>query len=412
MHFIKELRRCNGDERAFILSALFLIMAFQASYFIGIIGQATFSLSAGPGLVSLLTLSYNASMLAGSVVAGIAIDRVGPRQTLICSLVAGIVCSLATWLLPPSAALLMGSSLALGAVWAFAGGTLSAFAPYLTNDQGRLKQVNSLVDSISGAASVLGPGLGGLVASLSSASAVFALMGLALLASLAFALQSHERIRSHVERRQGPSAAGDGVREFAEGLRTVLSSHELRLILAICFLGYFAFGAFDSLESVFYRDVLALDEAWMGWLSMIGGVGCMLGSMALLRIPKERLSLLLLAATLLLEGLGCLLYVGTDQLWCAVLGQLVVGLGSGMSMPVHHTLVQSRCDIGQIGRVSSVIRIGIMSSGVIPLLAAPALADAFGARGVLMGASLMVTLVACGFVLRLRGTKASRAGRA
>ena len=407
MHLVKALRACSPSERALVLASFFLVTAFQSSYFIGIIGYATYALGAGPDLVSLLTLAYNAATFLGSIAAGILIDRRGPRQVLLASLAGGICLASFAWAVPLSPLMLMMSSCLFGLAWSVSSGTLSSFAPYLTQEGERLKQLNGLIDTATSVSVVVGPAIGGTISAASSTSGVFAFMAASLGAALTYAVACKELpgARQAGERDDGPLPKAT-LREFGEGLRVTLSSRDLRLILAMCFFGFFAFGAFDALESVYYRDVLRLDASWMGWLSMVAGVGCTLGSLALLRIPRRQVSLRLLATTLLVEGLGAMLYVGTRKPWCAVLGQLVLGVGNGLSVPVEHTLVQERCEIGQLGRVSSVIRMGIMSSGIVPLLLAPLLADRLGAQSVLFAASTTVAIVALAFLLRLRVRRA------
>ena len=45
------------------------------------------------------------------------------------------------------------------------------------------------------------------------------------------------------------------------------------------------------------------------------------------------------------------------------------------------------------------VRFGVMSAGVLPLLAAPFLADAFGVQPVLFGASCVIAVVGAAFCL-------------
>lgn len=52
-----------------------------------------------------------------------------------------------------------------------------------------------------------------------------------------------------------------------------------------------------------------------------------------------------------------------------------------------------------MGRVISVMRVGMNSAGTLPLLVAPFLANAFGVQAVLFSASAMVTVIAAGFVV-------------
>ena len=140
----------------------------------------------------------------------------------------------------------------------------------------------------------------------------------------------------------------------------------------------------------------------MGWLSAVSGIGGMLGSMLVLKIPKEHFSLRLLAAILVLVGVGSMLYTGTPFVLVAAVGQVVTGIGFGALAPVRTTLTQRRSDPTNIGRVTSVMRVGMNSAGVLPLLAAPALASAFGVQAVLFGASTFAALVGVWYLVRVR----------
>ena len=114
-----------------------------------------------------------------------------------------------------------------------------------------------------------------------------------------------------------------------------------------------------------------------------------------------------LSAMLLVTGLGSMLYVGTGSIAWACVGQLVCGLGFGAMGPTRTTLTQARCDVSHVGRVTSVMRVGMNSAGVLPLFVAPFLADAFGVQAVLFGASTMVAVVAVAFVARTRTRRES-----
>lgn len=172
------------------------------------------------------------------------------------------------------------------------------------------------------------------------------------------------------------------------------------MLFFIGFLGFFAYGAFDSLESLFYRDVLRVGADWMGWLSAASGVGVVVGSLLVLRIPKQRLSTRLLAAILALVGVGSMIYTGTPIVAVAAVGQVICGIGFGALAPVRTTLTQQRCEPGNVGRVSSVMRMGMNSAGTLPLLVSPALAAAFGPQAVLFGASTLAALIGLAFALR------------
>jgi len=55
-------------------------LGFQATYFVGIIGCATYILGAGALEISVLVLCLNAFLVIGSFVGGAVIDAIGPRH--------------------------------------------------------------------------------------------------------------------------------------------------------------------------------------------------------------------------------------------------------------------------------------------------------------------------------------------
>lgn len=94
-------------------------------------------------------------------------------------------------------------------------------------------------------------------------------------------------------------------------------------------MGFFAFGAFDSLESLFYRDVLNVDIVWLGWLSSVVGLTSSVGAFILTKLSARHVNLRLLLGALMAVGIGSMVYVGTDMLGVAIIGQAINGLARG-----------------------------------------------------------------------------------
>ena len=180
---------------------------------------------------------------------------------------------------------------------------------------------------------------------------------------------------------------------MAEGARLTFCDHDLRLIFISGFLGFFAFGAFDSLESLFYRDVLNVDIVWLGWLSSVVGLTSSVGAFILTKLSARHVNLRLLLGALMAVGIGSMVYVGTDMLGVAIIGQAINGLAWGFLEPLQMILIQERADIKYLGRITGFVRFGLMSAGVLPLLAAPFLAEALGVQKVLFGASTIIAQV-------------------
>ena len=85
--------------------------------------------------------------------------------------------------------------------------------------------------------------------------------------------------------------------------------------------------------------------------------------------------------------------MGTPYVACALTGQLLLGAAFGMVTPLTNTLVQMHAPLHVLGRVNSVMNAGFNGAGVLPLLAAPALAAMFGVQQVMVGASIAVFVV-------------------
>ena len=413
----------STPTRRIVAIEFLLMFALQSVYFVGVIGSATYTLHAGAADVALITLSLNACLVAGNAVAGPVIDTVGPRRTLLGVFALCALSGVAAWLLPMGFALLYFSSMTNGLLFGVGTTAIDAYPRFFSADAGELVRMNGLNQVAVGAAVIAGPALAGWITTWASTQAVFVLLAATPLPAIALTWATREQLTTaeadgrgenehSAERADGTAdhhAAYETVDEkgaalttVVEGVRIVFRNDELRTLFLIGFFGFFAYGAFDSLESLFYRDVLRVGTGWMGWLSAVSGIGGMLGSMLVLKIPKERFSLRLLAAILVLVGVGSMLYTGTPFVLVAAVGQVVTGIGFGALAPVRTTLTQRRSDPTNIGRVTSVMRVGMNSAGVLPLLAAPALASAFGVQAVLFGASTFAALVGVWYLVRVR----------
>lgn len=341
----------SGAAARIVAASFFMQLGFQATYFVGIIGCATYVLDADAFAVSGMVLVLNMALVVAGLAAGPLIDAVGLRRTLLFSLALMSAAGLAGWLLPVSYPLLYLVAALLGSLFGLSTTAMDAYPRFVSADDRFLLRANSLVSSAASVAVVAGPALGGLIVSAFPTQADFAVLAFAPLPALALVRATGEKV---VPNRSGAAANGapaageaDGApapasagfwSSLAEGVRATFASRSLRLLFLVGFLGFFAYGAFDSLESLFYRDVLHASAQWMGWLSAIVGVGGTAGSLLAMRVPAKRLSVTLLSAMLLVTGVGSMIYVGTGSIMWACVGQLVTGLGFGAMGPIRTTL--------------------------------------------------------------------------
>lgn len=367
--------------------------ANNAVYFLGLIGAATYDLAGTAFLVAAITLVRNLATSIGNVAAGSVIDSIGPRKTTVAVCAFSAVTSLLIGLGPITEASLIIAAAALGVSGGFINTCTHAYPGYLIATLTGRQRLNGLMVFYSNIAFTLGPIFGGALVSTFSTQSVYLFMAATMAAAGVLALGCHEVLQPERE-----EDAKTGILSgMSDGARMTLQNHDLRLIFISGFLGFFAFGAFDSLESLFYRDVLEVDVVWLGWLSSVVGFTSSIGAWLLTKLPDRMANLTLLLGSLFGVGLASMIYVGTDILAVAIVGQSINGLAWGFLEPLQMILVQEKAPIAYLGRIMGFVRFGLMSAGVLPLLAAPALAEAFGVQAVLFAASCIIALVGAVF---------------
>lgn len=401
-----------------LVAMRFLIYTgFQTSYFIGVIGTLTYADGASVVATSLAVLFMNIFVILGSFAGGAALDAWGPRRHFLLSIVGTLATGAAIIAFGDATGTVLAGAALLGFVMGFAQPIATSYPAYLTDDPVELKDINSAITMFSNVSIIVGPTLGGFAAAAASSRAVFVLMMLftllALIAGWGFRPQAghiagqanndsaEEGERASQANRPNPGTSARAT--FATSIKTVFTNSVLALLFCIIFLSNFGYGAFDPLESFFYRDVLHVGVEWMGWLSSASGVGAVLGAVVALRMPPRLVSLKTLLVALMSVGLGSLLYVGTPYVGVALIGQIALGVAWGVVNPLHNTIVQTTAPLEQLGRVNSVMGFGNMFAGVAPLAIAPWLAATFGVQQTLVGAGLVVTAVPAALLLFGRG---------
>lgn len=399
----------SAQAKRLVAMRFLIYTGFQTSYFIGVIGTLTYADGASVVATSLAVLFMNVFVILGSFAGGAALDAWGPRRHFLLSIVGTLATGAAIIAFGDATEMVLAGAALLGFVMGFAQPIATSYPAYLTDDPVELKDINSAITMFSNVSIIVGPTLGGFVAAAASSRAVFVLMMLfTLLAFIAgwgfrpqaghIAGQANNDSAEEGERAvQSPSTSARAT--FAASIKTVFTNSVLALLFCIIFLSNFGYGAFDPLESFFYRDVLHVGVEWMGWLSSASGVGAVLGAVVALRMPPRLVSLKTLLVALMSVGLGSLLYVGTPYVGVALIGQIALGVAWGVVNPLHNTIVQTTAPLDQLGRVNSVMGFGNMFAGVAPLAIAPWLAATFGVQQTLVGAGMVVTAVPAALLL-------------
>lgn len=411
--FSKPQPSLSVQAKHLVAMRFLIYTGFQTSYFIGIIGTLTYADDASVVATSLAVLFMNVFVILGSFAGGAALDAWGPRRHFMLSIVGTLATGAAIIAFGSATGTVLAGAALLGFVMGFAQPIATSYPAYLTDDPVELKDINSTITMFSNVSIIVGPTLGGFVAAAASSRAVFVLMmlftALALIAGWSFKPRA-----GFATTREGKPATGEITSDkasqssdpntpsratFVTSIKTVFTNSVLALLFCIIFLSNFGYGAFDPLESFFYRDVLHAGVEWTGWLSSASGVGAVLGAVVALRLPPHLVNLKTLLVALMSVGLGSLLYVGTPYVGVALVGQIALGVAWGVVNPLHNTIVQTTAPLEQLGRVNSVMGFGNMFAGVVPLAIAPWLAATFGVQQTLVGAGMVVTAVPAALLL-------------
>lgn len=398
--FPKSQPSLSARAKRLVAMRFLIYTGFQTSYFIGVIGTLTYADGASVVATSLAVMFMNVFVILGSFAGGAALDAWGPRRHFWLSIVGTLATGAAIIAFGDATETVLAGAVLLGFVMGFAQPIATSYPAYLTDDPVELKDINSTITMFSNVSIIVGPTLGGFAAAAASSRAVFVLMMLftvlALIAGWGFKPREG-RIAGRAGQSSSPNTPARAT--FATSIKTVFTNSVLALLFCIIFLSNFGYGAFDPLESFFYRDVLHVGVEWMGWLSSACGVGAVLVAVVALRMPPRFVSLKTLLVALMTVGLGSLLYVGTPYVGVALIGQIALGVAWGVVNPLHNTIVQTTAPFEQLGRVNSVMGFGNMFAGVAPLAIAPWLAATFGVQRTLVGAGMVVTAVPAALLL-------------
>lgn len=424
---LAEARALAPAARRLVLMRFLIYVGIQSCYFIGVLGTLTYSMDGEVASTAVVVALLNLFQIVGSFAGGAYLDARGPRLHFALLVIVMLAVDAFCIVFGGDVFALTFGAACLGFSLGFFEPVSRSYPAYLTADATELKRINSALSIVSNIGVVVGPLIGGAIASVAPTRAVFAFMGacvvLAVIPAAGFrpvigvrAEGGGQDAGPAAELAEGSAGAGTGCRaagpsgrpassrsslgpsgrpagsrsSLIEGIRAVFSNAALSFLFWAGFLSYLGYGALDPLESLYYRDVLQVGVAWMGWLSAASGVGAVAGALLVLRIPVRRVTVRTLLVLLCGMGIGCLVYVGTPYVLVALVGQVLLGLAFGMIVPLQNTLVQMHAEVEVIGRANSMMTFGASAGGVIPLLMSPWLAAMLGVQGTLLLASVLV----------------------
>ena len=378
--------------RRLIAIRFLLYMGAMGSFYIGVLGTLTYAMEGGAGDNAIAVALINLLIMVGGVQSGRLLDRLGPRIHLRICLALMVTCGLAYQVLGTfTIGVFLGAAF-FGLAWGMADIVQRAYPAYLTDNAEELQRINAKIGIASNIGIVIGPTIGGAIVAVAPTQMVFLFMTACSIAAFVPAL-GFRPLRLPEETKGSDASGNNDGGTIRAGFSEIFANSVLALLFWATLLSFMGYGAFDPLESLYYRDVLEVGASWMGWLSALSGVGGIVGALIASAIPARHINVRTLLIVLAVTGIGSLIYVGTPYVAVACAGQLILGVAFSAFGPIKDTLVQLHTPLSSIGRVNAAMGAGYNMAGVLPLLAAPALARIFGVQGSLIGAALAVTLV-------------------
>jgi MFS family permease len=347
--------------------------------FVAIWGYAVYRFDVGPGGVALLTLAWGGPPVVLGPLAGVVIDRLGPRRVAVAGDLLGAAASLAM--------ALTGDFRSL-AVLATVHGVTKAFAlpaydalPARLVDPARLFDLNAILSAAMDLSIVLGPLLAaGVIAVWGNraafvADAVSYLVGAAVVAPLQLrpVADAVDRVKTR---------ARD---ELREGLRVVRARPAAVSLFLLGFAMWMSYGTFGVLEPLYVRDVLGASVTTLALLQVVFGVGLVGTGLLLPRVRRALERPSSLAVVAIAAGGGAALYGGTPFVGVAFVGVFLWGITAGLFGAPSRTLLMLATPDTTHGRVLSAWRVVQQLGHLVPVGLGPLLAGVVGVQGVLIG---------------------------
>lgn len=345
--------RSNSQARiAAFLSAEALSSIGSWASLVAIWGFAAFEFDAGAGEIAIFGLAFGLPGLFLGPIAGLAVDRFGPKLVLGSAKVLGVVASLMLLGVSSFTSLALISALH-GVAATFSFPSLQAMPPRLV-DNDRLARMNALVSLTDELAIVLGPVAAAIALATVGFRGAFVFDALTyLLGLVALPLVS---LRD-VEPRDGESDERWLSRALA-GWERVKSVAVLRRTVACTALVHLLYGGALLIEPLYVRDVLGGSEHAFAALQTVFGVTLVAGGIVVARLGERLAGFRTVALAVVGSGIAAAIYLGTASMFIAFVGVVLWGAVTAAMGGPSRTVLQRNSPESEHGRVLAVDLVG------------------------------------------------------
>jgi len=362
-------------------------------------GFASFRFDAGPSELALLGLAWALPAVLLGPIAGIPVDRFGPKRVIVVAdSIAAAVALLFLLADSFSALILLGA--VEGITKAFSEPAFQALPPRIVPDD-RLAAANGVLSTATMSSLALGP----LLAAVSIAS--FGVEGAFVVNAATYLVGVVVLLPFRI----GPAPVPAGtetqgvVAEIREGLRVVRARLELRRLFVLAGSVYLIWGAFVVVEPIYVREVLHGTPTLFAMLQSTFGIGLVVTGIVVARLGDRLVRWSVVCIAAIGSAAGAALYVGTATVAVAFVGLFLWGVVTALLISPMRTLMQRAAPVETHGRVFA---FDGMVHSTADLVSLPVVGIAAGLVGVQVAGVGMAVLPLAGGLLTWRNVRRSR----
>jgi MFS family permease len=292
--------------------------------------------------------------------------------------------------------------MALGAMYIPA---RNASVPNMVPEE-HLLTANALIQATELVSLIAGASLATLVISLTSTYTAF------IVDSITFGVSALFLVAANIP--QGPAAAfsarSDATGEFrqywvsfVDGVRYIGSNKHLLQLMAITTVATLGLSATVLLAAAYFKQLLGISAEYLGLLQTAEGIGMAAGAVLISVYASWARSRQIVSVTMIVLGLGILVFALAPVYWLVLVGALVVGLCVVSARTTLAAMTQALVPDSQRGRVESamVTVIGLGTMGA--LIMAGILGDVVGPTSIFMVTGIVVLAAGIASIFSLRG---------
>ncbi len=368
----------SADFRA-LTEARFLL-SFARRMQTMVMAWQVYQITRDPLALGLIGLVEAVPSLGLALWAGDAVDRgepLGVYRGVIGGSLLSVAMLLAAGRLAPSAAghvaWIYAAAFVAGVARGFSQPALYALVPRIVPREA-LARSSAWITTAFQTASVIGPGLGGVLFAWKGAPVPYALDAALLVGALTLTL----RVRAPLPAPARPRAAESPLARVTSGLRFVFADEILLSALALDMFAVL-FGGVEAILPVFAAEILRVGARGLGVLMAAPAVGALLGSALMIRRPPDRGAGKTLLAVVAGFGACVIVFALSRSLWLSAGLLALAGALDSVSMVIRGAIVQLASPDDMRGRVAAVNSMFIGTSNELGAFESGAAAKLLGA---------------------------------